>query len=239
MSNLIQKRTWPRLLLEGTVIVLSILLAFGIDAWWDNRKDSLREKEIIEGLKREFNNYKEIIQGSIRTNENMISAYSAILISIDAGSWKSETWTIDDAIGQLLLPPSIDLGQGVRDALIQGGQLEILSNVLLREKLAQWPNHFLEIEDDELLSRQIVVGKIMPYLINKEIPLSKSFSASNKLQKWPVERKGLYNNQLDLLLNDPVFRSLVEIRYDFWDHAHGEYETALKEIDEILELINQ
>ncbi len=29
---------WRRLLIEGTAIVLSILLAFAIDAWWQDRE---------------------------------------------------------------------------------------------------------------------------------------------------------------------------------------------------------
>lgn len=34
-----QKLPWKRLLAEATAIVLSILLAFAIDAWWEDRMD--------------------------------------------------------------------------------------------------------------------------------------------------------------------------------------------------------
>lgn len=30
---------WVRLFVEGVIIVGSILLAFGIEAWWDERRD--------------------------------------------------------------------------------------------------------------------------------------------------------------------------------------------------------
>jgi len=32
---------WPRILAEGFAIVVSILLAFGIQAWWEGRQDRL------------------------------------------------------------------------------------------------------------------------------------------------------------------------------------------------------
>jgi len=36
---------WRRVFVEGGVIVGSILLAFGIDAWWERRQE--REREIV------------------------------------------------------------------------------------------------------------------------------------------------------------------------------------------------
>jgi hypothetical protein len=37
---------WLRILVEGAVIVGSILLAFGIDAWWDAAQDRGVEQRI-------------------------------------------------------------------------------------------------------------------------------------------------------------------------------------------------
>ncbi len=36
---------WPRILAEGVAIVLSILLAFGIQAWWEGVQE--REEEQV------------------------------------------------------------------------------------------------------------------------------------------------------------------------------------------------
>ena len=38
---------WKRLTVEAAAIVVSILLAFGIDAWWDARNDVVEEREIL------------------------------------------------------------------------------------------------------------------------------------------------------------------------------------------------
>ena len=45
---------WKRLSAEGVAIVVSILLAFWIDAWWDSQKNVAEEREILVGLEAEF-----------------------------------------------------------------------------------------------------------------------------------------------------------------------------------------
>ncbi len=46
---------WPRIVAEGAAIVISILLAFGIQAWWDAVVEQDREREILTALSDDFN----------------------------------------------------------------------------------------------------------------------------------------------------------------------------------------
>jgi len=45
---------WTRILVEGAVIVGSILLAFGIDAWWEGRSEAQAEQDILVSLEADF-----------------------------------------------------------------------------------------------------------------------------------------------------------------------------------------
>ncbi len=45
---------WLRVFVEGVVIVGSILLAFGIDAWWEERSDAALEQRLLISLLAEF-----------------------------------------------------------------------------------------------------------------------------------------------------------------------------------------
>jgi len=47
------RKRFNRMLGEGAVIVISILLAFWIDAWWGAKQDSVREKAILESINSE------------------------------------------------------------------------------------------------------------------------------------------------------------------------------------------
>lgn len=45
---------WLRVLLEGVVIVVSILLALGAEAWWQDRLNRSEERELLSSLRDEF-----------------------------------------------------------------------------------------------------------------------------------------------------------------------------------------
>ncbi len=53
---------WLRIFVEGVVIVLSILLAFGIDAWWDELGDRRSERETLVRLQGEFERNRTLIE---------------------------------------------------------------------------------------------------------------------------------------------------------------------------------
>ena len=45
---------WFRVAVEGVVIVASILLAFGIDAWWDGLEEAELERSYLVGMESDF-----------------------------------------------------------------------------------------------------------------------------------------------------------------------------------------
>jgi len=45
---------WKTLILEGILIVFSILLAFSIDAWWDGQKVEQQRIELLQALRDDF-----------------------------------------------------------------------------------------------------------------------------------------------------------------------------------------
>jgi hypothetical protein len=61
---------WLRVLIEGVVIVGSILLAFGIDAWWDSRVQRSRAAEHLEQLSLQLRGNGEILdEARVRASE--------------------------------------------------------------------------------------------------------------------------------------------------------------------------
>jgi len=53
--NSTQNIPWKRLSVEAAAIVVSILLAFAIDTWWDERLKRIEENEQLIRLRAEFN----------------------------------------------------------------------------------------------------------------------------------------------------------------------------------------
>ncbi len=227
---------WRRWLIEGLVIISSILLAFAIDAAWEINRQRHEETEILDGLQREFEGYRDYIKGTLVRHTEMMSAMEAILVSIEAGSWSSSELSLDQAIGKTLLPPTSDLRFGFRDALAQSGRLELIRDRPLREKLANWPRYYDELSDDEEIGRKMVLENLIPHLAEGGYYLAKAMIELGFTQEWPVTRHSISDDQNapQRLLSDPEFRALVEVRYSMWNHAKGEYQATLKAVEEIL-----
>lgn len=237
--NQLSEKNTGRLFVEGIVIVLSILLAFAIDAWWDERQERIEEADILLGLQHEFVGNREELQRRITLHSEIMLAIKELLVASRQGYWDLENLTVDEAIGRLVSPPTSDLGSGVLDAMINAGRIEVLSNRDLQVKLAAWNSVFDEVHDDEVMNRAIVFELIVPYMTRWGVPMSRAFTLFFK-EDWPLEMQSLTGDPeaMKRLLTDPEFETLLEVRYGFLSHTTGEYQTALEEIDKILEQID-
>ncbi len=55
---------WLRVFVEGVVIVGSILLAFGLQAWWGERQERRAEQELLLNLQGEFSANLASLEGT-------------------------------------------------------------------------------------------------------------------------------------------------------------------------------
>lgn len=61
---------WSRLLFEGVVVVISILVAFAIDAWWEKRKVEVLEQEYLARLEVAFEENAQLAKVAIERGMN-------------------------------------------------------------------------------------------------------------------------------------------------------------------------
>ena len=230
--------SWKRTTVEAAAIVASILLAFAIDAWWDDRQLRIEEVEILHGLKQEFQQNRDVLVESVEFHSNMLLATKELMDACRRGSWESDTFTIDQALFYLRVPPTHDFGGGVLAALISAGRLELIANNDLRFKLAGWSVIFDEVRDDEIWNSEFVADRVVPYYLRWHVPVSRG-SGEVFGAKWPLPSRSIADDPdgLTRLLSDPEFEVLLELRYDHLYHTKGEYETALQAMKDILDQI--
>ena len=56
-----QEIPWKRILVEATAIVASILLAFAIDAWWQDRAERFVELQYLEAMREDLVHSLELL----------------------------------------------------------------------------------------------------------------------------------------------------------------------------------
>lgn len=115
---------------EILIIVSSILLAFGLDAWWDLRQDEATIHLLLSDLAVEFEGVVSDIHLYISRNQRVIDAADSILLRT---SQAVEPVSVSAAhVGALLLTPTLNPRQRNLEALVASGRLDLVQPDSLR-----------------------------------------------------------------------------------------------------------
>ena len=219
---------WKRLAVEAAAIVVSILLAFGIDAWWDARNDVVEEREILIGLEIEYVDLRARLDQWARFNRNGTLVLEKYLSdSVAEMDSESIEWVFIFAVFTNIL----DQG-GALDALLASGRLEMISDRDLRGMLVKWPDWLEDIHTNDLSFRGYAMHEIMPFLTRNGIPRAicpeGQFVCSKSGSVPPLYLK---------LAKDPEFRAILTVRRIMMWNSAQDLENARAEADKILALI--
>ncbi len=136
---------WQRLMVEGGVIVVSILLAFFIDAWWENEGDRKREAEVISALAEDFRDHSETIRDHVSRAQARQAGAEELFRAIGPGrevadvhivGLINEVWNWDPVIFQ----------GGTLEALMSGAGLSVIRDPSLRRALSDWRQEVADLE---------------------------------------------------------------------------------------------
>ena len=75
-------RRWGFLLVEAVLVVLSILLAFAIDAWWDGRQADLQRIELLNAVRADFASTEESLDDAIATAAGFVARTGGFLEAV-------------------------------------------------------------------------------------------------------------------------------------------------------------
>ena len=231
-----EKIPWKRLAIEAVAIVASILLAFAIDAWWDDRKERVLEQEALHDLRAEYEDHKGDISRANARHLNYLRAIESLLDACRQGDWRSDEFSLDEAMFALQVPETMDLGEGVRDTLISSGKLDILLDRDLRYELAEWDSELDELLDDQLTNREFVISVVLPYLVRSGVSMSGPLSLTPGQQYWSIPKRSLSvsSETMANICSDPEFMSIVEMRYGFMIHTAFEFDRVISAIERML-----
>lgn len=228
-----------RILAEAAAIMLSILLAFGIEAWWAERGERIEEREVLRGLATEFSAYRERLARDASRGQTARRLLTDIL-SADPEEYSSTVpvTAVDSAIFYMVVVPTFDSEGGTLDALLTSGRLELISDVRVRSRLASWPLIIADIRDNELATREFVIQIAHPLFSEYGVPLSRASEAVHG-GSWPTsvlpgaDAAAVYSK----LARDPRFTYVVSQRYMMTANSVREYSSAAEAAEGLLALI--
>jgi hypothetical protein len=233
-----QRVTRPRLsriLVESAAIVVSILLAFGIDAWWQSHLDRQREREIITALQDDFARNLQSAAQAISFHEAALVRF-ARLRRMSATEISALPQDSANGYAALAAPYTFDAIRGNLDALIGSGEMGLLRNPRLRESLVT----FLNLVDDSGEDARYL-GDAAEAVWNERLRLGGPWSGEFRSTFLPVDATEL----VDPLTATDLLRVLGDRRMiAVMAHYHAvasvylqvlhEFQTQIEVVEELL-----
>ena len=118
------------------MIVASILLAFGIEAWWSEQQEAARRDELMEDLQAELATNTANLESALDLQRLRAERLEALLNELSEAAVGLSADSVRALQESALLNPSWDESWGILNLLIQSGDLTLLENRELRARLA-------------------------------------------------------------------------------------------------------
>jgi hypothetical protein len=134
-----QQIPWTRVLIEGVVIVGSILLAFGIDAWWETQQEEGTARDYVVRIEADLRETRANIDQSVAQYANVLAHSRAILPILNgAEALPQDTLGFLASALQASRITEPIVARSAYDDLISTGNLRIIRDDALRYELSRF-----------------------------------------------------------------------------------------------------
>lgn len=147
---------------EVFVVVLSILIAFSLDAWWDRVAEVRNLREGLATLRTE-------VQADLSAVDGLASDVGRIAANIDSLvamlPEQPEAVTLPDSLlGAMIRWRTSDVSTSLFETLIASGSLHLIRDEELSRMITGFPASLADVQEDEELGRDYVEYVLSPFL---------------------------------------------------------------------------
>lgn len=160
--------SWTRILAEGTAILVSILLAFGIQAWWEERQERAREADLLLRLHAEFLSNLERIDERTFYSRVLFNGEQLFTQIEEARKLGRETISASGlSLRWFTYAPTFEADTPILDGLIKGGQLYLIEDRNVQSVLATWERELRDYTAFASRARQYADQLLLPALYRR------------------------------------------------------------------------
>ncbi|MDO8549924.1 MAG: hypothetical protein Q7S39_07235 [Ignavibacteria bacterium] len=157
-----QNRNLQYYLFEILVVFLGIMAAFGLNSWWQGVQESHLEEKYLTGLKNDNDKNITALTGLIEIAEDNYNAIQKIVGMISKNDYKVDT-IIHNSVRMVYL---FEFTQNsiTFETLKASGNLEIISDYDLRNKIVEVYNHYSRISKFDQMYRKYIDDYVIPFM---------------------------------------------------------------------------
>jgi len=136
---------WPRILGEGAVIVISILLAFALDAAWDGRNERAARKAALVELRAELQESLTLLEVTLSRVDFDLEALRTMLANPEAVIQRTDPAAYGDVVEAVFRPNTADDNATGIEAVLADPRLRDLQDDRIRSATTAWQQHRSEV----------------------------------------------------------------------------------------------
>jgi len=226
---------WKRLSVETTAIVASILLAFAIDAVWDERE--LREQEIaqLHALHADFTENAKRLQSVIDRQEVVVASQTRLLGIIHGHQDMPNEEALKKLVTDSFMFFRLEVVLGAYQALVSSGDLRLIRDRKLRAAIAEFAGTLGDGYEDETLGLQVRVRLLSEMSSSTDFlaVLEPSFRADGSLPD------SAYDPDFKSLLDNRAYRNHLALLTYLEDGQLDFYRGLLASAETIVGIVEQ
>ncbi len=229
---------WFRLTAEACAIVLSILLAFALNAWWDARADARAELSVLMTLEEELDTAHADLRRQLSNYAFLENATQTIADQLVAAGIGQSVMVPDTYLAGLLLDMTYDPPMGTTNTLLVSGQASSLQNQELRVALAEWPATILDAVEEQTALWRLGDERLEPLLHQAVLNLAPAYEL---LSEWEQQRPMMVPEESDEsgVVSSPELWNVLYQRLTFLKGSRNELQTAEEQLKDMIALVRQ
>jgi hypothetical protein len=221
-----------RLLLEMLVVVASILIAFALDAWWNQRAETRSEAAHLHALRSDFEQNVSRLKELVAQEERIADASRRLLLVAVSPQTISPADSVRNLIGQVFNSGRFDPVMGAYEAVVSSGGLAQVRDDSLRLALADFAS-WLKGRYHERYSDELYFDFVRSFTgqLGFSAAVVASDSGAATAQAAVVAQRGL--------LEDARFREHLALRYLAERDVARAYRGLLEKAEQVLDLTHR
>jgi len=230
------RMSWSRLGAEGSVIVVSILLAFAVQAWWEGRQEQRQETEYLTALQGELEEGLVRLPQTAAAVADVLHAHEALL-----GQFHEPALAPADSLlfwlSALSWPPNFSPPTAVLEDLVSSGGIQLIEADRLRLAVANHEGFLRRFEETADQAWATWAERIQPYL-------------EGRVSRVDRLRQGRYPRPVPLapspfppsfqdIFSDRTFESMIAERWTRLDATRSTLDRVRSSMTDLVALIGE
>lgn len=167
---------WARVLAEGVIIVTSILLAFGIEAWWDARSERADERAYLTALRSDFQATKSQFEIVIESYDYIAEHNKRFLRLLDQPVGSVPVDSLESLLRTAFTYNTFTPVLATYTDMVNSGALDVLRSDSLRATMARFEASLEWVRSTAAYADDHWTTEIGPFL-TRHVDLTKAFGS--------------------------------------------------------------